>query len=139
MKKLFASIVCLLGVFCSTAQSLPAEADNFIGTFFSDRAVTGVSDFYAPSEFAFRVELDSEVTIYFDAAGKWQLVESFSSDISSILNQKIKAAITEMGNNPVNAVKIRCDENEHTTIVTFNDGASHVFSANGVFLRKVQE
>lgn len=135
MKRFLAIIAFALTLgFCS-AQTLPAEASNFLQTFFPNETIIGVAE-YAPSDLAFRVELEDNLFVYFNADGQWQIVECFSTDISTLLSQKMKDNITSQGNNPVTTVKIERNRPNNETRVTFSDGLSMVYDANGNFLRK---
>lgn len=136
MKKLFAVLVVAFTVTFCSAQSIPDNASHFINTFFHNSEMTGVAEFQPGTTYAFRVELDSDIAICFDANGAWGLVESFSSDISQVLSSSIKVAISDKGSNPRNAVRIRLVPQDNTTIVTFNDGMAYVFDSNGRYLRK---
>lgn len=135
MKKIFSFLVVAFAVVFSSAQSMPANAGHFIDTFFPDSEVVGVAEFQPGGAYAFLVQLDSDITISFDANGSWGMVESFSSDISQVLSSSITTVIREKGSNPRNAVRIRLVPQDNTTVVTFNDGSAFVFDDNGRYLR----
>lgn len=135
MKKLFAFFVIAFAVVFCSAQSIPDNAGHFIDTFFPNSEIAGVAEFQPGGPYAIRVELDSDISICFDANGVWGLVESFSSDISPVLSSSIAASIREKGSNPRNAVRILLVPRDNTTVVTFNDGSAFVFDANGRYLR----
>ena len=134
MKKIIALFAFAATMSLGFAQSLPNEADNFIHTFFPNMNIIEVAQ-SNNADMAYRAELDDNLVIIFNSEGQWQIVESFSTDISALLSQKCKDAILSNNNNPITAVKIERNRPNYETRVTFNDGFVMIFDANGNFVR----
>lgn len=136
MKKILALITLTMTLFIANGQNIPAEANQFIGTFFSGYNIQGVAEYAATSPVAYSVELDNNVHIDFDANGAWLGIQAYEAGIpAAVIPNKIAQFLTEKGYHNLNTFATIDKQNGQFAIVN-QDGSGYVFDANGNFLRE---
>lgn len=139
MRKLLSLFAFLFVIGFCAGQNLPTEATSFVSTYYPNNHITSVAQYPAPSEFAYRVELDMNVVIFFDANGRWIIIESFEQGIpSTLLTQKQKAYIESLGYNLRAVGKLNRKAGDSILLI-MEDGAGYRFDAAGNFMRTEME
>lgn len=135
MRKILSFFTFLFVIGLCTGQTIPAEATSFVSTYYPNNHIASIAQYPSQSEFAYRVELDMNVVIYFDANGRWIIVESFEQGIPpTLLTQKQKAYIESLGYN-LHAVGKLNRKAGDSILLIMEDGAGYRFDAAGNFMR----
>ena len=135
MKRILSLIILATAMLFANAQQIPAEANNFLNTFFPDYDIQGVAEYAASSPIAFTVELDDNVHIDFDANGAWLGVYAPEAGVpKALFSSDMTRIFSERGYNDFGSFASMEKANGVITVIN-QDGSGYVFDLNGRYLR----